>query len=203
MAAAQHPARIVQAVGADIGLQQRELHQVELCPATADTFEFAGDRLERIYHSRKILPLERSERARHRRNEGPRWITTVARELVDLPFTRLQRCLIAGYGLLAAEVGVSAHDGTGPSIWASIRAPYGPCMTSTPCAFTDPSAGPPVWAGYRTTPPAIVNGTTGSGRSTRTESWRSVNPASNVEHSFGERGGRRISKNLERPFLNC
>ena len=51
MAAAQHPARIVQAVGADIGLQQRELHQVELCPATADAFEFAGNRLERVDRS--------------------------------------------------------------------------------------------------------------------------------------------------------
>jgi hypothetical protein len=48
MAAAQHPARIVQAVGADIGLQQRELHQIELCPATADAFGFAGNRLERV-----------------------------------------------------------------------------------------------------------------------------------------------------------
>src|SRR5580704_14436939 len=94
------------AVGADIGLQQRELHQVELCPATADAFEFAGDRLERFYRSRKILPLERGESARHRRNEGPRWITTVARELFDLPFARLQRCLIAGYSLCERDVHV-------------------------------------------------------------------------------------------------
>ena len=36
------------AVRAEIGLQQRELHQVELGAAAADALEFAGDRLKRI-----------------------------------------------------------------------------------------------------------------------------------------------------------
>jgi len=45
---AQHPARIIQAVRAEIGFQQRELHQVELCAATAHAFEFAGNRFKRV-----------------------------------------------------------------------------------------------------------------------------------------------------------
>ena len=47
-AARSHPARIVQTVRAEIGLQKRELHQVELCAAAADAFELAGNRLKRI-----------------------------------------------------------------------------------------------------------------------------------------------------------
>src|SRR5215472_1132109 len=45
-----------------------------------------------------------------------------------------------------------------PSIWASTRPPYGACTTSTPYAFTDPSAVLPSVASHRTTPPAIVSG---------------------------------------------
>ena len=43
-----------------------------------------------------------------------------------------------------------------PSIWASNRSPSGLRMTSTPCAFTDPSK--VVMPLNRGTPPAIVSG---------------------------------------------
>jgi hypothetical protein len=43
---AQRPARVVEAVRTKIGLQQRELHQIEL-GAAADAFEFAGNRFVR------------------------------------------------------------------------------------------------------------------------------------------------------------
>jgi hypothetical protein len=47
-APAQHPARTVRAVRAQVSLQQRKLDQVELGAAAADAFEFAGNRVERV-----------------------------------------------------------------------------------------------------------------------------------------------------------
>jgi hypothetical protein len=70
-APAQHSPRIVLAVRAEIGLQQRELHQIEPCAAAADAFEFAGYRLERVDRGGEASLFERREGARHRRNKGP------------------------------------------------------------------------------------------------------------------------------------
>ena len=103
---ARHPARIIRAVRAEIGLQQREFHQVELCAATADAFEFAGNRFERVDRGGEISPFESGEGVRHRRYAGPGWITTVARELVHLPCARLQRRVIAGHDLGERDVHV-------------------------------------------------------------------------------------------------
>src|SRR6266851_2962043 len=109
---AQHPARIVRAVRAEIGLQQREHHQVELCAATADAFEFAGNRFKRVDRGREISPLESGEGVRHRRNAGAGWRTTVARELVHLPGARLQRRVIASHDLRERDVHVGkGHAG--------------------------------------------------------------------------------------------
>ena len=106
MAASQHPARIVQAPSADIGAQQRELDQIELCAATTDAFELAGNRLKHIDRGGEISPFETGEGARHRRNAGAGWITTLGRELVHLPFARLQRRVIAGHCLRERDVHV-------------------------------------------------------------------------------------------------
>src|SRR6266852_5818906 len=109
---AQHPARIVRAVRAELGLQQREHHQVELCAATADAFEFAGNRFKRVDRGGEISPFESGEGVRHRRNEGAGWITTLARELVDLPCARLQRRVIASHDLCQHDVHVGkGHAG--------------------------------------------------------------------------------------------
>src|SRR5207302_5699553 len=97
MALAHHPAGIVQAVRADVGLQQRELHEVELCPATADSFEFADDRFKRIDCGGEILPFESSGAARYRGNHVPGWIPLPARGAFDLPTARRERCVVAGY----------------------------------------------------------------------------------------------------------
>jgi hypothetical protein len=72
---AHHPARILQAIRAAIGVQQRELYQVELRAAAADALEFAGNRLERVDHGTEILPSEGSEGVRHCRNQGSGWGT--------------------------------------------------------------------------------------------------------------------------------
>jgi hypothetical protein len=64
----QHPVRVVQAVRAEIGLHQRELHQVELCAATVDAFEFAGNRFKRVDRGGEISPVESGEGVRYRRN---------------------------------------------------------------------------------------------------------------------------------------
>src|SRR6516165_2818792 len=85
---ARHLARIVRAVRAEIGLQQRELHQVELCAATADAFELAGNRLKRVDRGGEISPFESGEGARHRWYAGAGWVTTVGRERVHLPNVR-------------------------------------------------------------------------------------------------------------------
>ena len=61
MPPAQHPPRIVQAVRAEIGLQQRELDQVELRAAAADAFELAGNRFKRVDRGGEILPFECGE----------------------------------------------------------------------------------------------------------------------------------------------
>jgi len=58
MTLAQHAARIPQAGRAKIGLQQSELHQVELRAASVDAFDLAGNRLERGDRSEEIAPLE-------------------------------------------------------------------------------------------------------------------------------------------------
>jgi hypothetical protein len=60
-AARSHPARIVRAVRAEIGLQQRELHQVELGAATADAFQFAGNRFKRVDRGGEISTFESGE----------------------------------------------------------------------------------------------------------------------------------------------
>ena len=85
MAPAQHPAGIVRPVRADIGLQQREPDKVELCAATANAFEFAGNRFKRVDCGGELSPLESGEAARHRRNKRTGRIPTLARELVHLP----------------------------------------------------------------------------------------------------------------------
>ena len=64
-------ARIIQSGRAEIGLQQRELHQVELCAATADAFEFASNRFKRVDRGREIAPFESGEGVRYRRDAGP------------------------------------------------------------------------------------------------------------------------------------
>jgi hypothetical protein len=74
---AHQPARIVRAACAEIRLQQRELDQVELCAATADAFEFAGNRLTRVDRGGEISPFEIGEGARHRPNEEAGWIATL------------------------------------------------------------------------------------------------------------------------------
>src|SRR5271165_5084022 len=99
MATVQHPASIVRTTRAEIGLQQRELHHVELCTATADAFEFAGNRLKRVDGGGEVAPFEGGEAARYCRNDGAGWITTRARELVHLPRAHLQRRIIASHGL--------------------------------------------------------------------------------------------------------
>jgi hypothetical protein len=48
-----HPSRILHAVGVDIGLQQRERHEVELGATAADTFEFVDDRFEPLMAAAK------------------------------------------------------------------------------------------------------------------------------------------------------
>ena len=63
MARAQHAACIVRAVRVDISLQQRELDEVELCAAAADSFEFGDNRFERIDCGGEISPLERRKSA--------------------------------------------------------------------------------------------------------------------------------------------
>jgi hypothetical protein len=74
---AQHPARIVQAIRAEIGLHQRELDQVELCAAAPEAFEFTGDRFKRIDRGGEVSPFERGKGARHCRNAGAGGITTL------------------------------------------------------------------------------------------------------------------------------
>src|SRR6266852_291253 len=109
---AQHPARIVRAVRAEIGLQQREHHQVELCAATADAFEFAGNRFKRVDRGGEISPFESGEGVRHRRNAGAGWITTLPPELVHLPCALLQRRVIPGHDLRECYVHVGkGHAG--------------------------------------------------------------------------------------------
>ena len=93
---AQHAVRILQAVRANIGPQQRELDQIELCAAAADALEFADNRFKRLDCGGEIATFESGEGARHRRNEGAGGITAVAPEFVDLPCMRLQRRPIAG-----------------------------------------------------------------------------------------------------------
>ena len=58
-------ARIIQSGRAEIGLQQRELHQVELCAATADAFEFASNRFKRVDRGGEIAPFESGEGVRY------------------------------------------------------------------------------------------------------------------------------------------
>ena len=89
MASVQHPARIVRATRAEISLQQRELHHIELCAATADAFEFAGNRFKCLDRGGEISPFESGEAVRHRRNDGTGWITPRARELAHLASARL------------------------------------------------------------------------------------------------------------------
>src|SRR5437762_1025115 len=122
MALAHHPAGIVQAVRADVGLQQRELHEVELCPATADSFEFANDRFKRIDCGGEILPFESSEAARYRRNHVPAWIPLPAREVFDLPNAGLQRCVVAGYSVSERDMHVGkSHAACGNAVPARSR----------------------------------------------------------------------------------
>ena len=112
MALAHHPAGIVQAVRADVGLQQRELHEVELCPATADAFEFANDRLKRIDCGGEILSFESREAVRYRRNHVPGRIPLPAREVFDLLYARPQRCVVAGYSVSERDMHVGkSHAG--------------------------------------------------------------------------------------------
>src|SRR6516165_12573292 len=108
---ARHPARIVRAVRAEIGLQQRELHQVELCTAATDSFEFAGNRFERVDRGGEISPFESGEGVHHRRNAAAGWVTALAREFVHLPCARLQCRPISNYGLRERNM----HVGKGQS----------------------------------------------------------------------------------------
>src|SRR6266851_7543498 len=140
---AQHPARIVRAVRAEIGLQQREHHQVELCAATADAFEFAGNRFKRVDRGREISPLESGEGVRHRRNAGAGWRTTVARELVHLPGARLQRRVIASHDLRERDVHVGkGHAGARKRAGRKV-VHHAPCfgVTRMPGKFAAPQKG--------------------------------------------------------------
>ena len=110
MARPQHAVGIVQAVRAAIGLQQRELHKIELGAAAADAFEFAGSRFKRVDRGGEISPLESGEAARHRRDKGSGWITTVAREFVDLLPTRFESRFIPSHGLCQHDVHVGKGD---------------------------------------------------------------------------------------------
>jgi len=103
-------ARIIQSGRAEIGLQQRELHQVELCAATADAFEFASNRFKRVDRGGEIAPFESGEGVRYRRNAGARRITTATRELVHLPCARLQRRVVASHDLRERDVHVGKGD---------------------------------------------------------------------------------------------
>src|SRR5580658_4616568 len=62
-ACAQHPLRVARAAGAEIGLQQRELDEVELGTAAAEAFELADNRLKRVDRDREVTLLERSKTA--------------------------------------------------------------------------------------------------------------------------------------------
>ena len=70
-AGAAQPVRIVRAVRAEIGLQQREPHQVELRVAAADALEFAGDRFQRVDRGGEIPPFERGEACDTAGTQGP------------------------------------------------------------------------------------------------------------------------------------
>src|SRR5216683_2243002 len=140
---AQHPARIVRAVRAEIGLQQREHHQVELCAATADAFEFAGNRFKRVDRGGEISPFESGEGARHRRNARAGWITTVARELVDLPCARLQRRVISSHDLRKRDVDVGKGHASARQRAVREVVDHAPCcgVTSMPGEFPAPQKG--------------------------------------------------------------
>src|ERR1700724_2815309 len=85
---------------------------MEMCAASADAFEFAGNWFKRVDRGGEIPPLESSAAARHRRDKGSGWITTVAREFVDLLPTRLERRFIPSHGLCQHDVHVGkGHAG--------------------------------------------------------------------------------------------
>ena len=64
MTLAQHAARIPQAARAKIGLQQSELHQVELRAASVDAFDLAGNRFERVEERGGPMDGDRCARVR-------------------------------------------------------------------------------------------------------------------------------------------
>ena len=87
--------RLLQPVGIEIGLQQRELDQVVLRAAAADAFVFAGERGEHLDRGGKIPAFERRKSARQRGKVGARRVTPLARQFLDLAGAGVERRLIA------------------------------------------------------------------------------------------------------------
>ena len=79
---------------------------------------------QRVDRGGEIAPFERGEATRRRGNAGAGRITTVPREIVDLPGARRQRRVVAGHGLRESDVHVGERGaGAGESRFAK------PCIT--------------------------------------------------------------------------
>ena len=102
----QKPARIVHAVGVEIGFQQGELDEVELGAAAAEALALAVDRLQGIDRGAEIPPFERGECAGQRGNERAGWLASLTREIVHLPHTLIERGVITPNGLCQHDVQV-------------------------------------------------------------------------------------------------
>src|SRR5260370_39619695 len=79
---------IVQATRVEIGLQQRERHEIVLRTAAANSFAFARERFERVDRGEEVSSLERDEAARQGGQVRTGWISSFARQLLHLPDAR-------------------------------------------------------------------------------------------------------------------
>ena len=97
---------VLQPVGLEIGLQQRELDQVVLRAAASNALAFRGKRGKHLDRRGKIPAFERREAARQHRKVGAGRVTPLARQLRHLAGTDFERSVIAHHGLCQNDMHV-------------------------------------------------------------------------------------------------
>src|SRR5260370_42489678 len=70
---------VVLATRVEIGLQQRERHEIVLRTAAANSFAFARERFERVDRGGGVSPLERDEAPRQGGRGRAGWVSSFAR----------------------------------------------------------------------------------------------------------------------------
>jgi hypothetical protein len=118
---AEQTLRFLRPIGVEISLQQCELDQVVLRAAATDALVLAGERGQRLDRAQKIAAFEGPQATRQRWKVRAGRVTPLARQLLHLSGTGIQRGIIFHDNLCQSDVQIGEPAAPGLSAMGERR----------------------------------------------------------------------------------